>query len=186
MANTEYKTIEKKQFHGKISATSDKQSEDYPSANPVKSIFFEPVDGPELEAMEGYLNKQAREGKHAGQCSHFILKPASSLLVYQSNMDKTFEKFSMSAGAVSNFTADPCSIMLEKRKRIITLANGTTKETTFYKLTAVNAPDGLQFVTHENPFADESTLKRNAGPMTDEKGFMNLPDGIEGEDLPFN
>lgn len=149
---------EQKQFTsinliGKISATSNKVSEDFKQETPTKTIYIVPKDKKEIKKLEKF-GLTLYTPKEEGVESFTIVKSAKSVKHYKSVKDETPQKMIMTVEdengqKIPNFYTEENVIFS------ITKVKAQKGKNDFYRLTAILAPVGtILEVKDTNPFGD--------------------------------
>ena len=151
-------TKEQKQFTsinlvGKISATSNKVSEDFKQETPTKTVYIVPKDKKEIEKLEKFgLPLYTPKEKVAE--SYTIVKSAKTVKHYKSVKDEAPQKMIMTVEdengqTIPNFYTEGNTILN------ITKVKAQKGKNDFYRLTAILAPVGTIIeVEATNPFSD--------------------------------
>lgn len=151
-------TKEQKQFTsinliGKISATSNKVSEDFKQETPTKTIYIVPKDKKETEKLEKF-GLPLYTPKEKGAKSYTIVKSAKTVKHYKSVKDETPQKIIMTVEDESGQTV-PNLYSEENVILNITKVKAQKGKNDFYRLTAILAPVGtILEVEATNPFGD--------------------------------
>lgn len=151
-------TKEQKQFNsinliGKISATSNKVSENFKQETPTKTIYIVPKDKKEIEKLEKF-GLPLYTPKEKGSKSYTIVKSAKTVKHYKSVKDEVPQKMIMTVEdengqTIPNFYTEENVIFN------ITKVKGQKGKNDFYRLTAILAPFGtILEVEATNPFSD--------------------------------
>lgn len=151
-------TKEQKQFTsinlvGKITATSNKVSEDFKQETPTKTIYIVPKDKKEIEKLEKF-GLPLYTPKEKGSESYTIVKSAKTVKYYKSVIDEAPQKMIMTVEdengqTVSNLYTEE-NVILN-----ITKVKAQKGKNDFYRLTAILAPVGtILEVEAANPFSD--------------------------------
>lgn len=151
-------TKEQKQFIsinliGKISATSNKVSEDFKQETPTKTIYIVPKDKKEIEKIEKF-GLPLYTPKEKGLESYTIVKSAKSVKHYKSAKDEAPQKMIMTVEDENGQTI-PNLYTNENVILNITKVKAQKGKNDFYRLTAILAPVGtILEVEATNPFSD--------------------------------
>lgn len=151
-------TKEQKQFTsinlvGKISATSNKFSEDFKQETPTKTVYIVPKDKKEIEKLEKF-GLPLYTPKEKGAESYTIVKSAKTVKHYKSVKDEAPQKMIMTvededSQTIPNFYTEE-NVILN-----ITKVKAQKGKNDFYRLTAILAPVGTIIeVEATNPFRD--------------------------------
>ena len=144
-------TKEQKQFTsinivGKISATSNKVSEDFMQEKPTKTIYIVPKDNKEIEKLEKFGLPL--------YTPNTIVKSARTVKHYKSVKDETPQKMIMTVEDENGQTI-PNIYTEENVVFNITKVKNKKGKNDFYRLTAILAPVGtILEVESTNPFSD--------------------------------
>nr|DAX64968.1 MAG TPA: hypothetical protein [Caudoviricetes sp.] len=161
-------TKEQKQFTsinlvGKISATSNKVSEDFKQETPTKTIYIVPKDKKEIEKLKKF-GLPIYTPSEKGAESYTIVKAVKHVKHYNSVKDEAPQRIIMTVED-ENGQSIPNLYTVENVILNITHVKAQKGKNDFYRLTAILAPVGTIIeVEQKNPFED----------------FGNL-----GNDLPF-
>lgn len=151
-------TKEQKQFTsiniiGKISATSNKVSEDFKQETPTKTIYIVPKDKKEIEKLEKF-GLPLYTPKAKGFESYTIVKSAKTVKHYKSVKDEVPQKMIMTVEDENGQTI-PNLYTEENVIFNITKVKAQKGKNDFYRLTAILAPVGtILEVEATNPFSD--------------------------------
>ena len=151
-------TKEQKQFSsinliGKISATSNKVSEDFKQETPTKTIYILPKDKKEIEKLEKF-GLPLYTSKEKGSESYTIVKSAKTVKHYKSVKDEAPQKMIMTVED-ENGNSIPNLYTEENVIFNITKVKGQKGKNDFYRLTTILAPVGtILEVKATNPFRD--------------------------------
>lgn len=151
-------TKEQKQFSsinliGKISATSNKVSEDFKQETPTKTIYILPKDKKEIEKLEKF-GLPLYTSKEKGSESYTIVKSAKTVKHYKSVKDEAPQKMIMTVED-ENGNSIPNLYTEENVIFNITKVKGQKGKNDFYRLTSILAPVGtILEVEATNPFRD--------------------------------
>ncbi len=151
-------TKEQKQFTsinliGKISATSNKVSEDFKQETPTKTIYIVPKDNKEIEKLEKF-GLPLYTPKVKGFESYTIVKSAKTVKHYKSVKDEAPQKMIMTVED-ENGQKVPNLYTEENVILNITKVKAQKGKNDFYRLTAILAPVGtILEVEATNPFSD--------------------------------
>ena len=151
-------TKEQKQFTsinlaGKISATSNKVSEDFKQETPTKTVYIVPKDKKEIEKLEKF-GLPIYTPKEKGAESYTIVKSTKNVKHYKSVKDEAPQKMIMTVEdengqTIPNFYTEG-NVILN-----ITKVKAQKGKNDFYRLTAILAPVGTIIeVEATNPFSD--------------------------------
>lgn len=151
-------TKEQKQFTsinliGKISATSNKVSEDFKQEKPTKTFYIVPKDKKEIKKLEKF-GLPLYTPKEKGTESYTIVKSAKTVKHYKSAKDEAPQKMIMivedeNGQTIPNFYTEE-NVILN-----ITKVKGQKGKNDFYRLTAILAPVGtILEVEATNPFGE--------------------------------
>lgn len=151
-------TKEQKQFTsinlvGKISATSNKVSEDFKQETPTKTVYIVPKDKKEIEKLKKF-GLPLYTPKEKGVESYTIVKSAKTVKHYKSVKDEAPQKMIMTVEdengqTIHNFYTEG-NVILN-----ITKVKAQKGKNDFYRLTAILAPVGTIIeVEATNPFSD--------------------------------
>lgn len=151
-------TKEQKQFTsinlvGRISATSNKVSEDFKQETPTKTIYIVPKDKKEIEKLEKF-GLPLYTPKEKGSESYTIVKSAKTVKHYKSAKDETPQKIIMT---VENENGQTVPNLYTEENIIlnITKVKAQKGKNDFYRLTNILAPLGtILEVEATNPFED--------------------------------
>lgn len=151
-------TKEQKQFTsinliGKISATSNKVSEDFKQETPTKTIYIVPKDKKEIEKLEKF-GLPLYTPKEKDSESYTIVKSAKTVKHYKSTKDEAQQKMIMTVEDEHGQTVP--NIYTEENIILnITKVKAQKGKNDFYRLTAILAPVGtILEVEATNPFSD--------------------------------
>ena len=156
-------TKEQKQFTsinliGKISATSNKVSEDFKQETPTKTIYIVPKDKKEIEKLEKF-GLPLYTPKEKGSESYTIVKSAKTVKHYKSVKDEAPKKMIMSV-VDENGQSIPNLYTEENIILNITKVKAQKGKNDFYRLTAILAPvDTILEVESTNPFSGLEDLE---------------------------
>lgn len=156
-------TKEQKQFTsinliGKISATSNKVSEDFKQETPTKTIYIVPKDKKEIEKLEKF-GLPLYTPKEKGAESYTIVKSAKTVKHYKSVKDEAPKKMIMSV-VDENGQSIPNLYTEENIILNITKVKAQKGKNDFYRLTAILAPvDEILEVESTNPFSGLEDLE---------------------------
>ena len=151
-------TKEQKQFTsinliGKISATSNKVSEDFKQETPTKTVYIVLKDKKEIEKLEKF-GLPLYTPKEKGSESYTIVKSVKTVKHYKSVKDETPQKIIMTVEDESGQTV-PNLYSEENVILNITKVKAQKGKNDFYRLTAILAPVGtILEVEATNPFGD--------------------------------
>lgn len=151
-------TKEQKQFTsinlvGRISATSNKVSEDFKQETPTKTVYIVPKDKKEIEKLEKF-GLPLYTPKEKGSESYTIVKSAKSVKHYKSVKDEKPQKMIMTVKDEDGQTV-PNLYTEENVIFNITKVKAQKGKNDFYRLTAILAPVGtILEVEATNPFSD--------------------------------
>ena len=151
-------TKEQKQFTsinlvGRISATSNKVSEDFKQETPTKTVYIVPKDKKEIEKLKKF-GLPLYTPKEKGAESYTIVKSAKTVKHYKSVKDEAPQKMIMTV-ADENGQTIPNLYTEENVIFNITKVKAQKGKNDFYRLTAVLAPVGtILEVEATNPFED--------------------------------
>lgn len=151
-------TKEQKQFTsinlvGRISATSNKVSEDFKQETPTKTVYIVPKDKKEIEKLEKF-GLPLYTPKEKGSESYTIVKSAKTVKHYKSVKDETPQKMIMTVEDEDGQTV-PNLYTEENVILNITKVKAQKGKNDFYRLTAILAPVGtILEVEATNPFGD--------------------------------
>lgn len=151
-------TKEQKQFTsinliGKISATSNKVSEDFKQETPTKTIYIVPKDKKEIKKLEKF-GLPLYTPKEKGSESYTIVKSAKTVKHYKSVKDEAPQKMIMTVEDENGQTI-PNLYTEENVIFNITKVKAQKGKNDFYRLTAILAPVGtILEVEATNPFGD--------------------------------
>lgn len=151
-------TKEQKQFTsinliGKISATSNKVSEDFKQETPTKTFYIVPKDKKEIEKLEKF-GLPLYTPKEKGAESYTIVKSAKTVKHYKSAKDEAPQKIIVLVEDENGQTI-PNLYTEENVIFNITKVKAQKGKNDFYRLTAILAPDGtILEVEATNPFED--------------------------------
>lgn len=138
---------------GRISATSNKVSEDFKQEKPTKTIYIVPKDKKEIEKLEKF-GLSLYTPKEKGSESYTIVKSAKTVKHYKSVEDKTPQKMIMTVEDEDGQTL-PNLYTEENVILNITKVKSQKGKNDFYRLTAILAPVGtILEVEATNPFGD--------------------------------
>nr|DAF24910.1 MAG TPA: hypothetical protein [Caudoviricetes sp.] len=151
-------TKEQKQFTsinfvGRISATSNKVSQDFKQETPTKTIYIVPKDKKEIKKLETF-GLPIYTPKEKGSESYTIVKSAKTVKHYKSVKDEQPQKMIMTVEdengqTIPNFYTEE-NVILN-----ITKVKAQKGKNDFYRLTAILAPVGtILEVEATNPFGD--------------------------------
>lgn len=151
-------TKEQKQFTsiniiGKISATSNKVSEDFKQETPTKTVYIVPKDKKEIEKLKKF-GLTLYTPKEKGSESYTILKSAKTVKHYKSAKDEEPQKMIMT---VEDENGEKITNLYTEENVIlnITKVKAQKGKNDFYRLTAILAPVGaILEVESTNPFSD--------------------------------
>lgn len=138
---------------GKISATSNKVSEDFKQETPTKTVYIVLKDKKEIEKLEKF-GLPLYTPKEKGAESYTIVKSAKTVKHYKSVKDEAPQKMIMTVEdengqTIPNFYTDG-NVILN-----ITKVKAQKGKNDFYRLTAILAPVGTIIeVEATNPFSD--------------------------------
>lgn len=156
-------TKEQKQFTsinliGKISATSNKVSEDFKQETPTKTIYIVPKDKKEIEKLNKF-GLPLYTPKEKGAESYTIVKSAKTVKHYKSAKDEAPQKMIMTVEDENGETIP--NLYTEKNVIFnITKVKAQKGKNDFYRLTAILAPVGtILEVEATNPFGDLEVLE---------------------------
>lgn len=156
-------TKEQKQFSsinliGKISATSNKVSEDFKQETPTKTIYIVPKDKKEIDKLEKF-GLPLYTPKEKGSESYTIVKSAKTVKHYKSVKDESPQKMIMTVEDENGQTV-PNLFTEENIILNITKVKAQKGKNDFYRLTAILAPVGtILEVEATNPFGDLEALE---------------------------
>lgn len=143
---------------GKISATSNKVSEDFKQETPTKTIYIVPKDKKEIEKLKKF-GLPLYTPKEKGSESYTIVKSAKSVKHYKSTKDTLPQKMIMTVED-ENGQSIPNLYTEENVILNITKVKAQKGKNDFYRLTAILAPDGtILEVEDTNPFGDLEVSK---------------------------
>lgn len=151
-------TKEQKQFTsiniiGKISATSNKVSEDFKQETPTKTIYIVPKDKKEIKKLEKF-GLPLYTPKEKGSESYTIVKSTKTVKYYKSVKDEAPQKMIMTVEDENGQTV-PNLYTEENIILNITKVKAQKGKNDFYRLTAILAPVGtILEVEATNPFGD--------------------------------
>lgn len=154
---------EQKQFTsinlvGRISATSNKVSEDFKQELPTKTIYIVPKDKKEIEKLEKFgltLYTPTEKGSE----SYTIVKSAKTVKHYKNVKDEAPKKIVMTVEDKDGHT-NPNFYTEENIILNITKVKAQKGKNDFYRLTAILAPVGaILEVKDTNPFEDLEDLE---------------------------
>lgn len=138
---------------GKISATSNKVSEDFKQETPTKTIYIVPKDKKEIEKLEKF-GLPFYTPKEKGSESHTIVKSAKTVKHYKSVKDEDPQKIIMTVED-ENGQSIPNLYTEENVILNITKVKAQKGKNDFFRLTAILAPVGtILEVEATNPFGD--------------------------------
>ena len=156
-------TKEQKQFTsinliGKISATSNKVSEDFKQETPTKTIYIVPKDKKEIEKLEKF-GLPLYTPKEKDSESYTIVKSAKTVKHYKSVKDEVPQKMIMTVEDENGQTI-PNLYTEENVIFNIIKVKAQKGKNDFYRLTAILAPIGkILEVEATNPFSDLEVLE---------------------------
>jgi len=151
-------TKEQKQFTsiniiGKISATSNKVSEDFKQETPTKTVYIVPKDKKEIEKLKKF-GLPLYTPREKGAESYTIVKSVKTVKHYKSVKDEAPQKIIMTVEDENGQTI-PNLYTDENVIFNITKVKAQKGKNDFYRLTAILAPVGtILEVEATNPFGD--------------------------------
>lgn len=151
-------TKEQKQFTsinliGKISATSNKVSEDFKQETPTKTIYIVPKDKKEIEKLKKF-GLPLYKPKEKESESYTIVKSVKTVKHYKSVEDNSPQNMIMTVEDENGKTV-PNLYTEENVILNITKVKAQKGKNDFYRLTAILAPVGtILEVEATNPFSD--------------------------------
>ncbi len=151
-------TKEQKQFTsinlvGRISATSNKVSEDFKQETPTKTVYIVPKDKKEIEKLEKF-GLPLYTPKDKGSESYTIVKSTKTVKHYKSVKDVEPKKLIMT---VEDENAQTVPNLYTEVNVILNIVKVKAQKgkNDFYRLTAILAPARTIFeVEATNPFGD--------------------------------
>lgn len=151
-------TKEQKQFTsinlvGRISATSNKVSEDFKQETPTKTVYIVPKDKKEIKKLEKF-GLPLYTPKDKGSESYTIVKSAKTVKHYKSVKDTEPQKMLMT---VEDENAQKVPNLYTEVNVILNIVKVKAQKgkNDFYRLTAILAPTRTIFeVEATNPFGD--------------------------------
>lgn len=152
-------TKEQKQFTsinlvGRISATSNKVSEDFKQETPTKTVYIVPKDKKEIEKLKKFGLPLYTPKEKKGSESYTIVKSAKTVKHYKSAKDEAPQKMIMTVEDENGQTI-PNLYTEENVICNITKVKAQKGKNDFYRLTAILAPVGtILEVEATNPFGD--------------------------------
>lgn len=138
---------------GKISATSNKVSEDFKQETPTKTVYIVPKDKKEIEKLEKF-GLPLYTPKEKGAESYTIVKSAKTVKHFKSTKDKKPQKMFMT---VEDENRQPLLNIYTQENVILNITKVKTQKgkNDFFRLTAILAPvDAIIEVEPTNPFED--------------------------------
>lgn len=142
--NTQLKSLN---INGIITATSDKQSKDFVSKNPRKTIYVkldkENQEKAEQFGLTGYVSQE-------DQVRFYPIKASADISLYKLGQKDSFAKISGIADESPNFHSDGKEVRLA-------LIKGRNVGNDFFRLTAIQVVDenDIQEVEQTNPFEND-------------------------------
>lgn len=138
---------------GKISATSNKISQDFKQEVYTKTVYIVPRDKKEIKKLEEF-GLPLYTPKEKGSENYTIVKSAKTVKHYKSVKDEAPQKMIMTVETEEGQTV-PNLYTEENIVLNITKVKGSKGKNDFYRLTAILAPVGtILEVEATNPFED--------------------------------